>query len=355
MALAKSVVEWTEAFLSKEPNERKLSPIFPVLALLGQLHKFGVFWRNCFFDIGIFSKKRVSKPVVSVGNIVCGGSGKTPFVKMLAMDIGQPVAILHRGYRTVKKKRGIISCPEEGDEAYMLAKALPLATVIVGKNRRKSALLGEMYGVKYHLLDDGMQYRYLERDVEITIVHKDDIMKETHFLPSGLLRETPWRLKKATYVIVNGVENESEFNDLRIAIKKYTNAPVMGTSYEVINKSLIGGKVIGAFCGIAKPKQFYASLHQIGCRIVHNVTLGDHRSLKSPEEFVAESLSKGAEMVVCTEKDYVKLRQPKNIVPLKIEMRVVFGADHYDELTRSIKSLMGLSSLYGKAIGKNTG
>lgn len=348
MASIKTITDWAEGYLSKEPTERKRSRLYPVLALFSYAYQFGIFWRNCFFDIGILSIKKVGKPVISVGNIVCGGSGKTPFVKMLAMDIAEPVAILHRGYRTLKKKQGVITSADEGDEAYMLARVLPFATVIVGKNRRKSALLGESYGVKYHLLDDGMQYRYLERDVEIVIVHKEDILQETNFLPSGPLRETPWRLKKASYVIINGIQDEREFNDLRAIMKKYTNAPLIGTCYEVVNKKLYEGRVIGAFCGIAKPKQFYTSLHQLGCRIVHNATLGDHRALESPEEFISQSFCKGAEIVVCTEKDFVKLKETKNIIPLKIEMKVVFGSDHYDELTRHIKSLIRGPSLTEK-------
>jgi tetraacyldisaccharide 4'-kinase len=306
------------------------------LWILSQIYRFAIFWRHCFFEIGIFSIKKSPLLTISVGNISVGGTGKTSFVSLLAREIGDGVAILSRGYRATEKHRGVVQNSKQGDEAYMLASNLPKARVIVGKNRRKGALLAQKMGARYLILDDGMQHRKLHRDIEVVMIHIKDLMEKKAYLPMGRLRDTPRRLQKADYIVVHGVESEAMFQEAEIKLKSLTKAPVIGTFYEIVDAEKFRGRTIGAFCALGRPLEFYGMLHKLGCRIVKSHTLSDHRPLSNPARFIRECRESGAECIVCTEKDFVKLDETKEILPLKVRMQVNFGREHYDSLIKSI-------------------
>ena len=278
---------------------------------------------------------------MSIGNITCGGTGKTSFTALLAGKVGKPVAILERGYRARKKRKEpfLVSTPDEGDEAFMLSKKIEFAKVIVGKKRINSAKMAEKMAIDYILLDDGMQHRYLHRDIEIVVVHYQDLFGGGEFLPRGFLRESPKRLKKADYIVVNGVRNEAEFLEATDQLKYYSKAPLIGVAYEVLNKELLENRRVGAFCGIGKPKEFYALLHLVGCRIVESETLPDHAYFSGIDKFMNKAMRNGAETIVCTEKDYIKLDKKNGVIPLSVELVVHFGKPHFLNLVASIERL----------------
>lgn len=310
------------------------------LYCLSLCYRVAIYLRNTLFDLKLIPSYRSKKKVVSVGNITCGGTGKTSFTELLAKKVGRPVAILERGYRAKKKKREpfLVSSPDEGDEAFLLAKKIDFAKVIVGRKRIDSAQMGEKLNVDYILLDDGMQHRYLHRDLEIVVVHYQDLFGGDAFLPRGLLRESPKRLKKADYIVINGVRTENEFLDATKQLQNYTKAPLIGVAYEVLNRAELQNKKVGAFCGIGKPSEFYALLHSIGCRIVENETLSDHAYFDGIDSFQRKAMRNGAETIVCTEKDYVKLDGRKGVIPLSVELVVHFGHPHFQNLINQIKN-----------------
>lgn len=280
-------------------------------------------------------------PVISVGNIVAGGVGKTPFVSMLLKDLGGPIGVLSRGYKSPRKGPSRMVCDvNDGDEAFMLAKRNQNGIVFVGKNRILSASSAIEKGVTCLVLDDGMQYRKMSRNFEITVLHADNPLGYGYFLPRGLLRDSPKRLKKASMVVVHGARDVKQFQEIEKKIRQITSAPIIGTKYEVEHKECIGGGKIGAFCGIGAPDPFYQMLEKSGYEIVARKTLPDHEAFDGVEEFVASCLEKGAKEVLCTEKDYVKLKYRENIKPFKVNMEVQYGLPQYQNLLIQIKSLI---------------
>ena len=208
----------------------------------------------------------------------------------------------------------------------MLASKLPYAKVIVGKKRAESAKFAEKLAVDYIVMDDGMQHRYLHRDIEVVM---------THCRPGkGLMRESPKRLRKADYVVVNGIRTEEEFQKASSDLRKYTEVPLIGVSYDVVNREEIASKTVGAFCGIGKPEEFYQLLEEMNCHVVQKETLADHVPFHEVEKFIASAMARGAEKIVCTEKDSIKLHAA--VIPLKVELSVKFGKQHWEALCKNL-------------------
>lgn len=303
-------------------------------------------FRNFLFDRAILPTSRVNKLVVSIGNIIAGGSGKTPFTHRLATDVGEPLLLLHRGYRAEKSGEGEeVESPSQGDEAFLLKQKLPHAKVVRGKNRAAIAKKEEGGPSTYILLDDGMQHRYLHRDVEIVVLHARALFGGGHFLPRGLLRESPKNLKRADAIFLNGVKSEEEFTLAARLVQQYSKAPIFGGAYTVVNREEIAGKSVGAFCGIGQPEEFFSLLKGLGCQIVKERVLADHEPFLGAIEFIQEALNQGAECVVCTEKDYVKVGALPHLKRLCIEVEILYGRACYEDLVKNIRTLSRKASV----------
>lgn len=297
------------------------------LLLLSFGYGFGVFLRNLAFTLKLLKTYKVSVPVISVGNIVAGGSGKTPCVMFLVRKLQgkYKVAILSRGYgsKAAKGKESVILCEgngsrysveECGDEPYMVAENFPEVLYIVGKNRCRSADLAVSLGAEIIILDDGFQHRYLHRDLDIVVIGGIDPWGGGHLLPRGFLRENIHSLSRADLIVVNSVAN---YQNIEAVVTRYSSASIVGVEY-VAKKifSLTGeaieslqGRRVGVFCGIGQPKSFIDSVCQQGAEIVAELFLVDHGrlTLQQIKDFTKYCRDRGAEMLVCTEKDKVKL------------------------------------------------
>lgn len=253
------------------------------LAPLSWIYAFAVWCRNSLYDWGLLTVIKVPRVVVSVGNIVAGGTGKTPFVHMLAKKFPhRKVAILSRGYGQVP------------DEPMLLARRLPNVSVCVGKDRVALALESE---ADLLILDDGFQHRRLHRDFDIVL----DTNKKEHYLPWGFLRDSPGRLKEALVF---------KPEDLRISVQRILDK-------EGREVPSIRGWKVGIFCGIANPKRFKKTVESLGAEVVGETYFGDH------EPATLSKLPK-ANALICTEKDFVKLHPTDlPIYYLEIEMSVV--------------------------------
>lgn len=186
-----------------------------------------------------------------------------------------------------------------------------------------------------------MQHRKLHRDIEIVMMDAEDLFGKDHFLPRGYLRELPERLSKADLIVINHVRSVDHCAELKKKIAPFTQAPVAGV--KVVLSNDFAGKKIGAFCGIGKPDRFFASLRNQGAEIVKHLATPDHEA-PSKNELVAlarRSKAKGAEMVVCTEKDGVKLppdlKAALPIVPVAARLEFVAGKKHWNDLIQKIK------------------
>lgn len=327
--------------------------LLQAFSLCSILFKFLCKVRHFCYDKKLLKSRQVSCPVISIGNLVAGGTGKTPFVQLIVKELSKkniPIAILSRGYRSKKTKKtlqvssgvgpmqSVESC---GDEAYWLAKETN-ASIFIGKDRIASAKKAIQLGSKLLILEDGMQHRRLKRDIEIVLLHAADLFGKGHFLPMGYLRDFPSRLKKASLIIVTHLEEGASCMEILQKIRVFTEAPVVGFSASYHLQENIAGQKIGAFCGIAKPFFFYKALEGLGGKIVQTLSSEDHMLpvKKNLEDFARNCKEEGVACLVCTEKDYVKLNRNEilglPVFALKMNFRCVWNENLWQEFCQSI-------------------
>jgi len=335
------------------------------LRFLSLGYRTGVYCRNWAHDRGLVACYDPPVPVViSVGNIVAGGTGKTPVTLMLAEELSSEfrLAILSRGYRSPAEKRDVplilsqgkgpeYSAGYCGDEPYLLANRIPKASVFVGKNRVKASVMAAQSGAEVIVLDDGMQHRRLARDFEVVVVNAFDPFGKGHFLPRGLLRESPKALAKADIIVVNNALSKERCDAIERELKPYTKAPIVGTvprisSIENIQGegvSSLSGTKVGLFCGIANPKRFRNLVEEQGASVVAELCSPDHMlpSAKALKAFATKCEKMGAEYLVCTEKDRVKLKDDiacsLPIVNVNIRLKIISGPSEWESLIKNIK------------------
>jgi len=335
------------------------------LRLISLAYRAGVHCRNFAHDQGFVACYDPPVPVViSIGNIVAGGTGKTPVTLMLAEELSSEfhLAILSRGYRSPVEKRDVplilsrgngpeYSASYCGDEPYLLANRVPLASVYVGKNRMKASMMAAKSGAQVIVLDDGMQHRRVARDYEIVVVNAFDPFGKGHFLPRGLLRESPKALAKADIVVVNNVESKERCDAIAKELKPYTDAPVVGTVPKISSIEnlkgegvpLMSGTKVGLFCGIAHPKRFRNLVEEHGASVVEELSAPDHMlpSEKALKAFATKCEKMGAEYLLCTEKDRVKLKRDFScalpIVTMNIRLKIITGMAEWENLVKNVK------------------
>jgi len=279
--------------------------------------------RNALYDRGIARARKVRGPVVSVGNLSVGGSGKTPFVLLLgellkAREV--PFDILSRGYG--RKTHGVARVDPGGlsqvfgDEPLLLARRLGVP-VIVGEDRFEAALFAERsLGPQLHLLDDGFQHRALARDFDIVLVTPEDA--RDRLLPAGRLREPLTSLSRADAVVLtSGASLESFPINGRLVWRvrrgiSLTNAPARPV----------------VFCGIARPQNFLLQLRTAGIEPVAQALYRDHHaySERDIQDLLKLRQQSEAESFITTEKDAINLGgfldalQPLAVIPVKMEL-----------------------------------
>jgi tetraacyldisaccharide 4'-kinase len=259
--------------------------------------------RNALYDRKLLATKRLQKPVVSVGNISVGGSGKTPFVIALGELLqahGIKFDILSRGYGRSSKALALVDpagrADDFGDEPLLMARKLR-APVIVGADRFQAGLMAEKtFSTKLHLLDDGFQHRRLHRDCDIVMLPQSDL--DDSLLPTGRLREPPASLARAHVLVA----------DPRLRIPQ----PFAGKQIWRANRTLDVGAITGrvfAFCGIAKPGQFFDQLRSLRIELVDTHSFADHHryAAEDIQLLLRKKQQSKAEFFVTTEKDQVNL------------------------------------------------
>lgn len=288
--------------------------------------------------------KRLLRPVVSVGNIAVGGRGKTPLVAHLAellLARGERPAILSRGYARRDPRPGVTVVSDgshvladlarAGDEALMLARALPGVAVLVAKDRHWAGALAERrLGATVHLLDDGFQHVKLARDVDLVVVAPADA--EARPLPRGRLREPFEAVRRADAVLIADAEAE--------AVEAMAERWGLERAFGVLRRSdpprLIEpwglavpeprDKSVFAVAGIAGPGRFFFDLERGGWRVAGRVAVPDHHAFSRADaaRLVARARALGAEMILTTEKDATRLLplrplgMPVAFVPLRV-------------------------------------
>jgi tetraacyldisaccharide 4'-kinase len=322
--------------------------LFP-LYLLSLPYGWGMKTRAFCYANGLFRTRRLSRPVISVGNITVGGTGKTPLVMALAkglMERGIRVAVLSRGYRrsetsgsVVSDGRTLLLSPEgSGDEPYLLAQNLPGIPVLVGRDRFTHGERAiEQFGVRGLVLDDGFQHLQLHRDLDIALLDSQTGVGGDYLLPRGILREPLTHLRRADLVLFTKVEHIDDCSSLEAEVRRiqpsvsifhssYEAATLVGQKGEKERAESFRGKKVFAFSGIAQPESFTLLLRKLGMEVVKETAFPDHYNYTMEDLLWIEKESKAADGVVTTEKDMVKLpnlsvTQPP-IWALHIEMKI---------------------------------
>jgi tetraacyldisaccharide 4'-kinase len=260
-------------------------------------------------------RRRLRRPVISVGNIAVGGRGKTPFTAFLArllMELGERPAILSRGYRRSEPSDGAVivrdaagirsDLAHAGDEPLMLARQLPGGIVVTSPDRYVGGRLAELHlGATVHVLDDGFQHFPLDRDIDIVLVAGEDLGART--LPAGRLREPPDVLIAADAIIALDAMERPAIPDAFFRATRQTGAVV----FEEGDGSGAGQPF--AVVGIANPEPFLAAVRDT-CGSPAGVRIFKDHHAYSPGEVArlfAAARAAGASAIVTTEKDYVRL------------------------------------------------
>ena len=315
----------------------------PLFLPLSGLYGAGVSLRLALYRRGLLAVRGAARPVVSVGNVAAGGTGKTPFVRWLAGELlrrGRHPSILTRGYGrgsrgtvVVSDGRGTLaSVADSGDEPALLARALPSVPIVADVRRRVAASRAETLEtpVDLHLLDDGFSHVALARDVDVVLLDATAPDSGGALLPAGRLREPLSSLARADLLVITKTEQADPGPALAIARRYAPGTPVYRARTEVLGVTGRDGSPVEAgdlppgtavaVAGIALPEAFRATLASVGIEPVELLSFRDHEpygpaSLGRIERALEES---GANAVVTTEKDAVKLDDLLHVPVLRV-------------------------------------
>jgi tetraacyldisaccharide 4'-kinase len=293
------------------------------VSVLGALYGAVARRRRVRFDAP-GARRRLARPVVSVGGLSVGGSGKTPVVATLAAalrDRGERPVILSRGYARRRVLDGVVVVSDaadvrapvavSGDEPQMLARQVPGVPVLVCPDRYLAGRLAERrFGATLHLLDDGFQHLALARDVEILVVDPRDLDDE--LLPFGRLREPLDAARAADAVVVPGTTAEAAEVAARLGVgQTFAATPGYGPLVAVTTGAAVPaeGAAVAAFAGIARPERFFEALGARGFDVVLTRAFRDHHAYRPADlrRLAAAARAAAAEALVTTAKDAVRL------------------------------------------------
>jgi len=284
--------------------------------------------------------RRLRRPVVSIGNLAVGGSGKTPLsalVARLLADAGERPVILSRGYARTVPDEGVTIVSDglrlradlarAGDEPLLLARNLPGVAVLVCPDRYLAGRLAEQHlGATVHVLDDGFQHMQLARDVNLLIVDRADV-ERPRVLPAGRLREPLSAARAADAVLVTGADDDqiaavaqqlgvvdgfALHRDVEPAVEETVDGP----------RPLPHGARVLVVSGIARPQRFVAETVAGGFDVAGGLAFGDHHPFVAADvdRMALQARSTGASIVLTTEKDFVRLL-PLRPWPFRLAVR----------------------------------
>ena len=286
--------------------------------------------------------------IISVGNVVSGGSGKTPVTIFLAKYLrkqGKMIAVSHRGYKgKFEKDNKLISdenkvfdfAKDAGDETFLLASKLVGIPVITGRNRKRSIqILEEKYpDLEYIILDDSFQHLKVQHDLDFVVFNAIGGIGNGFVLPSGILREPLSALQYSDYIVFNGK------GDIPSQIQKY-NKPIFKGEYHIKRFTDINRKEIkptgklALLSGIGLPKSFENTIHKAELNFEKHFRFPDHYDFKNNEIIKQISTDVKLEKIdylLTTEKDFAKLQFIEHDLPLVI-VEVEFVLENEEELT----------------------
>lgn len=326
--------------------------VLALLSLAAWGYGLGVRTFRWLYEKKVLAQKHLPYPVISVGNLTWGGTGKTPFVEYLARKIGthrRVPLVLTRGY--------------SHDEAVELQNHLPGAVIGVGKDRAKVAerVKKENRHVDIAVLDDGLQHQALHRDVDIAVVNSLNPFGNGRLIPRGILREPLDVLKRAAIVVLTHVNlvSSEELKKLKEKISALApQAQMVETLMEVLflyraktkvrtSIEKMTGRRVATFAAVGTPRSFQLVLQRFQLKTVRNFEFLDHHEYTREELLKIKEVaqSAGAEEIITTEKDFYRSREliteVLNPMVLAARLRVVSGEEI---LTDRLFRLLGVKN-----------
>jgi tetraacyldisaccharide 4'-kinase len=322
-------------------------------------------------------------PVISVGNITVGGTGKTPVVELLARALharGRRVAILSRGYKSKRPRRApllrrliakagmarkprnppprvvsdgqrvLLDSHHAGDEPFMLAQNCPGVPVVVDRDRVKAGRHAiKEFGADVLILDDGLQYLRLKHRHDIVLVDSTSPFGNGHMLPRGTLREPPRSLRRASYIFLTKA-GQGDNSAVIEAIRRHNPvADIIECNHRPVHFQNIHtgerlpldsftDKFVGALSGIAVPQSFEEGLRRLGAKVGWTARFADHHRFEQREitQFVERCAKACADAILTTEKDFVRFpKMATTELPmyfLRVEIEILRGREIFERL-----------------------
>jgi tetraacyldisaccharide 4'-kinase len=309
----------------------------PLSALYGAVTRT----RLSLYQRGTFHTPKLDRPVISVGNMTAGGTGKTPLAEWISKTIaasGKKVCILTRGYGRENPQRQVVvsdgetilATPNEaGDEPYLLAsKLLGCAAVISNADRISAGRYAiENFGTDCFVLDDGFQHLRLARDLNIVTIDATNPWGGGQLLPHGRLREPISGLSRADCVVLTRCDQAENTAALTNQIRDLIHGRPVFESTMQPARNLFPTGPAAAFCAVGNPQSFFTELSQAGYDVVLQKTFADHHaySQHDVDDLVRSATNAGATSLITTAKDAVKLRALSFSLPwhvLEIEIAI---------------------------------
>jgi len=312
----------------KAPNSIFTYPLYPVSLAYGLAARLWIL----SYRTGLRGRHSLEVPVISVGNIVAGGTGKTGFVIYL-ISLLRPAAT---------------DSLDWGDEVLLMRRHIGETPIVTGKDRVRTGMLAI---ARFHpdllVLDDGFQYLKLRRDIDMLLIDATNPFGGQRFPPCGLLREPLSSVSRANMIVVTRVDQANGLKRLIAKLRRLNpRAGLVQALYKPlcledhVTKKVVGlealrGKRVIAFCSIGNPLSFRKALRELGAVVVKSYIFSDHH-LYRDGDLKALLRHRDSCSLVTTEKDAVKLPRDFPCLVLKVEMAVVSGEETVREYLRAV-------------------
>lgn len=344
-------------------KNRSLTAHLLQLVLLPAAIIYGaVLWLRPFlYRLHMLKTRHLPRPVIAIGNITVGGTGKTPFTILLArmlMEQGLKVAVLSRGYGgNLKAECAVVSdgnsillsAKQCGDEPYLLARSLPGLAVLIGADRYQAGLLAmEKLQPDVFLLDDGFQHIRLHRNLNILLLDCQQPFGNGFTLPAGLLREPVGATKRADLLVLTRCTNNQTTHKLLPALPCCYSSHQLTSFHRLDDDTNVDLAVLmqaktAAFAGIAEPAGFFNALKSKGINLVDTLALPDHEPYNTKTVALLQQLQKSsaANWLLTTDKDAVKLYNlDKELRDRIVTARLTIVLEDETELKKALRRVL---------------
>jgi tetraacyldisaccharide 4'-kinase len=336
-----------------------------MMRILSRLFGAGVHLRNAAYDRGLLRTARVPLPVLSVGNISVGGTGKTPLTDWLVChlrDLGRRPAVITRGYGRDTRGLVVVSAGEGplvdartgGDEPLQLARRNPWLIVVADEQRaRGAAFAADRLGADVAVLDDGFQHRACARDLDIVALDASAGLTGQDLLPAGRLREPPAHLRRAHAVVLTRCDDATRCACFAREVARHTNALIAACRFvprtihrvgedTVFPADHLAGRHAVTFCGIGNPASFRPTLQRMGVEADALIEFADHfpYAPRDAARIAALARGHGTTLLVTTEKDAMRLAPVLRELAAcevyypELEVEFIAGRAELEELVR---------------------